>query len=207
MLQVLGRINSINVRKVLWTCHEVGLAYEHQPWGTGELRLDSAEFRRLNPNALVPVIRDGDYVLWESNAICRYLAAKHGRRDLLPDAPSERGRIEQWMDWQSTELNSAYVYAFLGLVRNNPNHQDPAAIASSLSKWHHHMGLLEAQFQATGAFVAGAKFSVADIVIGLSVHRWYLTPTDRPELPAVADYYRRVTARAAFGAHGSVGVP
>jgi glutathione S-transferase len=207
MLQVLGRLASINVRKVLWTCHELDLPHELQQWGTGELKLDSTEFKALNPNGLVPVIRDGDFVLWESNTICRYLAAAARREDLLPDAAAPRAGVEQWMDWASTQLNNAYLYAFLGLVRRNPNNQDPRLIAASLANWNTQMALLEARLQATAAYVAGAHFTLADIVIGLAVHRWYHTPAERPDLAAVAEYYRRVSARPAFTAHGSVGQP
>ncbi len=99
MLQILGKATSINVRKVLWTCHELGVAYELEEWGSGHRPTDTPTFRALNPNAMVPVIRDGTFVLWESNAICRYLAAEHGRDDLLPSAPRERALVEQWMDW------------------------------------------------------------------------------------------------------------
>jgi glutathione S-transferase len=77
MLQIFGKSTSINVRKVLWLCQELGLPYELQQWGAGHLSAEAPEFRALNPNAMVPVIRDGSFVLWESNAICRYLA--HGR--------------------------------------------------------------------------------------------------------------------------------
>ena len=92
MLEVLGRSTSINVRKVLWTCAELGLPYQHTEWGAGELSLRDPAFLALNPNALVPVVRDGDFVLRESNTICRYLAAKAGRTDLLPAEPAARAR-------------------------------------------------------------------------------------------------------------------
>ena len=98
MLQILGRSSSINVRKVLWLCAEIGVPYQQQMWGTGFQSTQAPEFLALNPNALVPVIREGDFVLWESNTICRYLAGKHHRGDLLPEAPEARARVEQWMD-------------------------------------------------------------------------------------------------------------
>jgi glutathione S-transferase len=107
MLTVLGRAASINVRKVLWTCSELGLEPGREEWGAGELSLQSPRFLALNPNALVPVLLDGDLVLFESNTICRYLAARQGRHDLLPAEAAARARVEQWMDWQATELNNA----------------------------------------------------------------------------------------------------
>src|ERR1044072_6604253 len=91
-LRVLGRTASINVRKVLWTCGELDLHCEH-------VESDPRQLAK-NPNRLVPVIQDGEFVRWESNAICRYLANKHSRNNLLPGEPEARGLVEQWMDWQ-----------------------------------------------------------------------------------------------------------
>jgi glutathione S-transferase len=206
-LQVLGRPNSINVRKVLWLCAELDIPFEHQPWGYGELALQSPEFLALNPNALVPVIRHGSLVLWESNTICRYLAAQHQRHDLLPLNPRERAGVEQWMDWQATELNNAWRYAFLALVRKSPAHNDSAATAASEKNWHRHMAILEAQLAQTQAYVAGANFTLADIVLGLSVNRWLMTPMQRPALPAVAAYVERLAERPAYALHSGAAWP
>src|SRR5690348_9298629 len=113
-LRILGKTSSINVRKVLWTCAELDLPFEH-------VESDPALLAQ-NPNRLVPVIRDGDFVLWESNAICRYLARKHPRNPLLPGADTARALTEQWMDWQATALNPAWRYCFYALVRKNPEY-------------------------------------------------------------------------------------
>ncbi len=207
MLQILGKSTSINVRKVLWLCQELGLRYELQQWGSGHRTTDAPEFRSLNPNGLVPVIRDGDFVLWESNSICRYLAATAGREDLLPGHPQERAIVEQWMDWQATELNNSWRYAFMSLVRRSPDHVDRNAVAASVRSWNRHMTILGERLQATGSYVAGPRFTLADIVLGLSTNRWLMTPMDRPELPAVAAYYARLSQRPAFMAHGRNGVP
>ena len=208
MLKILGRSNSINVRKVLWLCAELDLAHEHEEWGREPLSLAAPEFRALNPNGLVPVVLDDGFVLWESNAICRYLAARHGRADLLPVELRERARVEQWMDWQTTELNNAWCYAFLGLVRMSPRHTDAAAIAASLVAWNRHMAMLEAQLAKTGAYVAGTTFTLADIVIGLATHRWRSTPmADRPNLPAVLTYEARLFERPGYRLHVRNGTP
>jgi glutathione S-transferase len=207
MLQILGKSTSINVRKVLWLCQELELPYELQQWGSGHRSTDTPEFRALNPNAMVPVINDGGFVLWESNAICRYLASAHESVDLLPGNPRERARVEQWMDWQASELNNSWRYAFMSLVRHSTAHADPAAIAAGVSSWNRHMTILDEQLQTTRAFATGARFTLADIVLGLSTHRWFMTPMQRPALPAVADYYERLSERPAFLAHGRNGVP
>jgi glutathione S-transferase len=206
-LQVLGRKSSINVRKVLWVCDELGLAYERSDWGQGFAPTQSPAFLALNPNALVPVIVDAGFVLWESNSICRYLAAKQGRSDLLPTDAAGRARVEQWMDWQAGELNNAWRYAFMALVRQSPAHTDATAIEASRDGWHRHMQILDAQLATTGAYVAGPHFTLADVVLGLSVHRWLMTPIARPELPAVVTYVERLRQRAGFTRYASKETP
>jgi glutathione S-transferase len=207
MLQILGKSTSINVRKVLWLCEELGLPYELQQWGSGHRSTEVPEFVALNPNAMVPVIQDGEFVLWESNTICRYLAASRPATGLLPAGPRDRALVEQWMYWQATELNNSWRYAFSALVRRSAADTDPAAIASGLSGWNRHMRILDEQLGKTGAFAVGPRFTVADIVLGLSTHRWYMTPMERPSLPAVQEYYDRLSERPAFLVHGRNGVP
>jgi glutathione S-transferase len=207
MLEVLGRFGSINVRKVLWTCDELALDYRHDEWGSGDLSLQDPSFLQLNPNALVPVIRDGDFVLWESNAICRYLAATAGRTDLLPDRPGPRGLVEQWMDWQATELNNAWRYAFMALVRKSPAHTEANAIKASVHNWNRLMEILNGALERSGAYIAGGDFTLADIVLGLSTHRWFMTPIERPVLASVAAYYERLSQRAASRVHGRNDLP
>lgn len=207
MLRILGKPTSINVRKVLWLCEELALPHVLEPWGAGLRDTDTPEFRALNPNALVPVAIDGEAVLWESNTICRYLAGKAGRVDLLPCEPLARARVEQWMDWQAGDFNNAWRYAFMHLVRKSPAHQDPAALAAGTASWNRHVAMLDEQLARTGAFVAGPAFTLADIVIGLSVNRWFETPLERPALAHVQAYYDRLSERAPYRLHGRNGMP
>lgn len=207
MLKILGKPASINVRKVLWLCDELALPCELETWGAGYRDTHAPEFLALNPNAMVPVIVDGDAVLWESNTICRYLAGKHGRDDLLPREPLARARVEQWMDWQVSDLNNAWRYAFMGLVRRSEAHQDQAALEASAAAWNRHMLILEQQLGRAGDFVTGGTFTLADIVLGLSVNRWFMTPIARPELPHVQAYYDRLATRPGFRRHGRNGTP
>ncbi len=207
MLTILGKSSSINVRKVLWLCEELGLPYTQEQYGAGFQATDTAAFKALNPNAMVPVIIDDGFVLWESNTICRYLAGRAQRDDLLPAAPQDRARVEQWMDWQATELNNAWRHAFMALVRHSPAHQDAAAVAASAAAWNRHMQMVEAQLERTGAFMAGEAFTLADIVIGLSTNRWLMTPIDRPALPAVQAYCERLAQRPGYQRHGGNGIP
>lgn len=207
MLRVLGKASSINVRKVLWTCAELGREHQREDWGSGFRSTSEPEFLALNPNALVPVIVDGGVVLWESNTICRYLAASASRHDLLPATPAERARVEQWMDWQATELNTAWRYAFMGLVRQSPAYADASAIAASAREWNRLMALLDRQLSTTGGYAVGAQLTLADIGLGLSTHRWLMTPIERPALAAVEAYYARLSERAGFMLHVCNGVP
>ncbi|UPW17097.1 glutathione S-transferase [Agarivorans sp. TSD2052] len=207
MLKVLGKSTSINVRKVLWTCSELALNYELEEWGNQNGELLKAEFLALNPNALVPVITDEDFVLWESNSICRYLASSMERWDLLPRSPKPKAHVEQWMDWQATELNNSWRYAFMALVRKNPSYSEDPAIDTSVRNWNQNMMLLERQLERSGDFILGSEFSLADIGIGLSTHRWLSTPMERPELPTVQAYYQRLSQRKGFVEHGCNGVP
>ena len=208
-LKILGKASSINVRKVLWTCEELGLSYEREDWGSGFASTHSPEFLRLNPNAQVPVIIDENGVLWESNTICRYLTGKHHHHhaDLLPTEPAARARVEQWMDWQATELNPSWRYAFMSLVRKDPEFQDPHRLEVGVRNWNQKMAILEHQLAVTKAYVAGAKFTLADIVVGLSVNRWLMTPIERPDYPAVDEYFQRLAQRPGFMKHGCNGLP
>lgn len=206
MLELFGRANSINVRKVLWLADELGLALVHH--GGDGTPLDRGTLLALNPNGLVPVIRDDGRVLWESNTICRYLAAREGRDDLLPIEPMARAQVEQWMDWQATELNDAWRYAFLARVRGRPAQPDPQALAASEQAWNRCMAILAGQLQHSGGpYLLGTTFTVADIVLGLSVHRWFATPIARAVLPTVDAYYARLKTRPAFLRHGANGLP
>lgn len=207
MLRILGKATSINVRKVLWTCAEIDLPFDREDWGTGFKPTDTPEFLAMNPNAMVPVIQDGDFTLWESNTIIRYLVTRYGKASLYPTEARARARIDQWIDWQASDLNRSWSYTFMSLVRQSPSHQNPHALAAGRTDWCRHMQILERQLASTGAYVAGNTFSLADIPIGLSVNRWFETPLDHPHLPAVNAYYERLSERPGFRLHGRNGTP
>jgi len=203
MLTILGRTSSINVRKVLWTCDELALDYQQEMWGHGFRETHQPEFLALNPNAQVPVLREGEFVLWESNAICRYLAASQPETTLYPQAVRARAEIDRWMDWQLGDLNSAWRYLFNARMRNTPAVPDPALLAEGEAGWNRHLTLLANQLERTGAYVTGDTFTLADIVLGLSVHRWLMTPMSRPALPAIDRYYDRLRERPAFARYAT----
>ncbi|AHF67649.1 MULTISPECIES: glutathione S-transferase family protein [Pseudomonas] len=207
MLRILGKASSINVRKVLWACAETDRSFEREDWGSGFRATDTPEFMALNPNAMVPVILEDDFVLWESNTIIRYLASVHPDEGFYPSQPRARARIDQWIDWQATDLNKSWTYAFMSLVRRSAEFQDRDALKASSSSWARHMQILDRQLELTGAYVAGESFTLADIPVGLSVNRWFETPLDHPEFPAVAAYYERLSERPGYLLYGRNGTP
>ena len=207
-LRVLGRVTSINVRKVLWALSEIGLAYEREDWGLPIRDPNVPEYLALNPNGQVPVIVDGDFVLWESNAILLYLAELYGQETLWIAAPHMRARVYQWLGWQATELNPSWGYAVNALIRHTPGYDDTTKIADSIAKWGVKMQLLEAHLAQGEGFVAGPTFTLADIAMGLSVHRWFLTPFDKTiTLPAGTEYYGRLKQRKASQDWMGAGTP
>lgn len=197
MLRVLGRTTSINVRKVLWTADELGLSCEREDWGLPLRDPNVPELLALNPNAQVPVIIDDGFVLYESNAIMRYLCERGGGGELLPAELRQRSLVEQWLSWQATELNPTWGYAVQALLRGTPGYDDASRIAHSIERWSAKMAILEAQLGQTGAYAAGGAFSLADIALGLSVHRWMALPAKKPELPDVGRYHEMLKGRAA----------
>ena len=207
MLRILGKASSINVRKVLWTCAELQIPFEREDWGSGFKPTDTPEFLALNPCAMVPVIQDGDFTLWESNSIIRYLVARYDGTHLYPTDAQGRARVDQWIDWQASELNRSWSYAFVSLVRKSPGHQDRAALANGIEQWSNTMKILDRQLEKTGAYISGEQFSLADIPIGLSVNRWFETPLNHPDFPAVSAYYERLTQRPGYRLHGRNGTP
>ena len=207
MLKIYGKAASINVRKVLWTCSELDLNFEREDWGSPFRSTDSDFFRALNPVGLVPVIDDAGTIIWESNAIIRYLAASRVRTDLLSADPRDRARVETWMDFQASDFNNSWRVAFGGLVRNNPIYRDPAAIAKSVAAFSSMVGIVDGQLANTGAYICGANFTLADIAIGLSIHRWRALPTDKPRFHHVDAYYERLCERSGFQEYGRDGGP
>lgn len=206
-MKLLGHQNSINVRKVLWLCSELGLSPECEDWGGSTRKTSDLEFLKVNSKGLVPVLIDDDLVLTESNTICRYLAMREGRSDLLPEIPRHRAMVEAWMDWQATDLNTAWRYAFMGLVRQHPDFCNRNSQSQSIKDWNAAMCFLDAHLRQSGEFVCGHSFTLADIVLALSTNRWKLTPMDRPVLRAVDAWMERLSERPGFKAHCMNGIP
>ena len=207
MLRVYGYAASINVRKVLWMCEELGLPFERDDWAGGFRSTSEPTFRALNPVGMVPVIDDAGAIVWESNVILRYLASSRGRNDLLPAHPAQRAHIEQWMDWQASDFNNSWRIPFQALVRKNPQMQDPIAIQQAAKIFASMVAVVDEQLSRTGAYIAGTRFTLADIPMGLSLHRWRSTPIAKPDYRNVDRYYEQLLDRPGFRRYGRDGGP
>jgi glutathione S-transferase len=208
MLQIYGRANSINVRKVLWMCDEVGEPFTREDWGRGYRPTSEDEFRRVSQFGVVPVVVDDGFVLRESNTIVRYLASKHGRADLYPVDIKSRAIVEQWMDWAFTDAYVGIRPVFLGLqVKMAPFKDDPGAIQAGILEWTRQMERLDAHLGSSGPFVAGASFTVGDIPVGLIVNRWFSIAFEKRSLSHLSAYYDRLAERPAYRSHGRNGTP
>ncbi len=195
-LRIWGRITSINVKKVVWTAQEAGIKFERIDAGGAFGVVGTSEFKQLNPNGLIPVIDDDGFVLWESNAIVRYLAAKHAFGTLYPEPLQARADADRWMDWQQTTANRASRDAFLQLLRTPLEKRNAALIAQSVAATDALFGLLDAHL-AGRAFACGERFTMADIVLGVEAHRWYNLPVERSPRPHVERWYAQLCARPA----------
>lgn len=196
MLKLWGRLNSINVQKVVWCLGETGTPHERIDAGRQFGKLDTPAYGAMNPNRLVPVLEDDGLTLWESNAIVRYLAEKYASGSLWPTDRRMRAEADRAMDWQQTTLNAALSPAFLHMYRLPADKRDEAVIAASVAKTDEVMVLLEALLKGR-AYVAGDAFTMGDIAVGATVHRWLNMPIARSARPEVERYYRSLMQRPA----------
>jgi len=201
MLTVLGRRNSANVQKVLWLVAELELPHEHIPLGGAFGGLDTPEFRARNPHGKVPVIRDAGQDIWESHTILRYLAARYGRDTFWHEDPARRAQIEAWMDWSQSTLQPDFLGGvFWGFYRTPQAQRDQPAIQRSLAACARHFQLLD-RVLAERAFLAGDKLSLADIPVGALLFRYFTLDIERPSMPHVETWYRRLEDRPAYREH------
>ena len=199
MLRIWGRNNSINVQKVLWCCEELDIRYQRVDVGGSFGGNREPEYLRLNPNGLVPTISDDGFVLWESNAIVRYLAAKHGMGTLCPEDLAERADADRWMDWQMGTLWASFRPAFHGLVRTPPEKRDRASITTAISKTAENLAILDANL-AGRDYVTGPSLTMADIPLGVTAYRWFTLDIERPAMPNLEAWYERLRARGPYRA-------
>ncbi len=194
MLKIWGRISSVNVQKVVWCADELGLSYERIDAGGSFGITKSPEYLAMNPNSVVPTIDDGGFILYESNAIVRYLCAKHPQQGLWPADLQARADADRWMEWLSTMLVPAMRDAFWGLIRVAPEQRDTAAIEKSRASSEQLMAILDAHL-AKGRYLTPSGFTAADIVTGCAAHRWFNLPLKREPRPHVERWYAELKSR------------
>lgn len=205
MLKIWGRDNSINVQQVMWIAGELGLEVERIDVGGAFGGLDTPEYGRLNPNRRIPTLEDGDVVVWESNAIVRYLAARYGGGAWYPEDPAARAHADMWMDWTKTTAMGPMTVLFWGLVRTPQPERDANAIGKAAREACDCYARLDAWLEGRD-FVMGDALSMADVPAGALAWRFFELVTDailpdRPDLPNLAAWYARLGARPAYRRH------
>jgi len=194
MLKILGRLSSINVQKVVWCADELGLKYERTDVGGTFGGNKTPEYLALNPNGLVPTIDEDGFILYESNAIVRYLAGRYSKGTLWPDDPRARADVDRWMEWLSTSLVPAMRDAFWQLIRTPEDKRDRAALEKSRADSERLMGILDAHLGKRET-MTDSGFTTADIVVGCAAHRWLHLPLERTPRPNVERWYARLKSR------------
>ncbi|MGE3782203.1 MAG: glutathione S-transferase family protein [Alphaproteobacteria bacterium] len=205
MLKIWGRATSSNVQKVLWCCAELDLEFERVDVGGPFGGNRDPEYLAMNPNGLVPTVKDGDLVMWESNTICRYLAITRNGEHLYPRDPAARTHVERWMDWQLAVIGPPMGQLLFGLVRSTPETRDPAAIESARRRAATAWTIVDDEVK-NKPYLAGDHLSLAEIVLGTQIYRWFAFPIERPELPNLRAWYDRMHQRPGFKKHIETGI-
>jgi glutathione S-transferase len=200
MIKIWGRTDSSNVQKVLWCCGELGIEFERQDWGGKFGGNKDEDYLAMNPNGLVPTLKDGEFILWESNSIMRYLNLKYGQGRLMSTRPEEMANANRWMDWQLSTFNSAIVPLFWGLIRTPEEKRDAKAVQAALEKTSRAWEMVERQLAKT-AFLGGSEFSLGDIPLGVWAYRWFNLPIQRPNFTKIDNWYERLKQRKPYQTH------
>lgn len=199
MLKIWGRVNSVNVKKVLWCVGELELPFERIDAGMEHGVVGTLDYQAMNPNARVPTIDDGGFVLWESNAIVRYLSLKYGLGTLCPEDPAQRADSDRWMDWSSAHLAGTFREVFWGMVRTAPEKRDLAFIEKNRLATAKSLDIVD-RLLGKRAFVAGDRLTMGDIPLGCYVHLWMSMAIERPAQPNLVAWHKRLLERPAFNA-------
>lgn len=204
MLTIWGRASSVNVQKVLWAADELGLEYERIDVGGRFGGLSDETYRAMNPNGLIPTVKDSDgTVIWESNAVVRYLAARYGADEagngpLWPRDPAQRSLADRWMDWALTTIGEPMRVLFWGFVRD-PVHAKVDEMLRAEEQSGQLWTRLDLWLAERGTpYVAGETLSIGDIPVGAFVQRWLGFPIQRPKLPHLEAWHKRLTERPGY---------
>lgn len=197
MIEVYGRLNSLNVQKVLWCLGELEVPFERYDVGGLYGGNKEPDFLARNPMGLVPLISDDGFDLWESNTIVRYLAGRYGAGLLWPEDPEARALSDKWMDYQLGTFFPAFKDTVLGLIRTAPENRDPDKIAASVKETAGVLPILDAHLEKS-EYVAGDSLTMGDIALGPMLYRYLTLDIDRPPLPNLEAWHDRLTERPAY---------
>ena len=197
MITFYGRKSSDNVQKTLWMLLETGQSHEHIELGGQFGGLDDPDFLKLNPHGKVPVLVDGDLSVWESSAIIRYLAAAYCSGTIWPEDVRARAEMDKWMDWAQSKLYPESNRLFWRLIRTPEVDQNADKIAAGIELLTTYMGMLETQLEGK-RHLCGEALSLADIIAGATLYRYYEMPIERPALGNVERWYAALTQRPAY---------
>ena len=200
MLRLLGRKTSINVQKVMWLTEEMNVKVERVDIGGSFGGDKTPEYLAKNPNGFIPTLEDGDFTLWESQAICRYIAEKYGHAPWAPEDATGRALAGQWMDWYTTRMHPPMTEIFRALIRTEPEDRDMDAVNKAIEQAAGLWTLLDAQL-AKADYLTGDGPTMADIPAGCAVNRWYVMDVDRPSLPNLEAWHARLADRSAYQDH------
>ncbi|WP_434560038.1 glutathione S-transferase family protein [Pseudomonas sp. R1-6] len=198
MLKIWGRKNSSNVRKALWCAEELGLAYEAIDAGGAFGVVDTPQYRAKNPNGRVPMLEDEGFVLWESNTIVRYLAARHASGSAwYPDDVQARAKAEKWMDWTTSSFAAPFRTVFWGVLRTPSEQQDWVAIKAAIKECDDLLAMVD-QALAEQPYLGGEEIGMGDIPLGSFIYAWFEMPIERAALPNLQAWYARLRQRPAY---------
>jgi glutathione S-transferase len=197
MLKILGRNNSSNVQKVVWALEEMKVPYERTDAGGAFGIVTTPEYLAMNPNARVPTMDEDGFILWESNAIVRYLTAKHDKGGLCPSDPKAHADADRWMDWATTTVGPVITPIFWNLIRTAEPDRDMVAVAAAIKEMAGKMKIIDDAL-SDRPFLAGDNLTMGDIPVAISVYRWVSLVEDRPSLPNLEAWYAGLCQREPF---------
>ncbi len=205
MITVWGRATSSNVQMVMWAIGELGLDHERHDIGGAFGGNTTPQFKAMNPNGLVPVLRDGDGpFLWESAAIVRYLGAVYGDDQFWPRDAARRADLDKWAEWVKTTMGPAILTGlFTPVVRTSPAHRDATLIAAGEAAMKPLATMLDARLAVTN-YIGGDDICFADLIVGTLLYRYFTMEIDRADTPNLGAYYDRLTRRPAYARHAMV---
>ena len=185
----------------MWAVAELGLEHERIDWGGAFGGNDDPEYRAMNPNGLIPVMKDGDVILGESPVIVRYLGAKYGDENFWPSDPGKRARLDMWAEWVKTSVAPEMIYkVFWQLVRTGAADRKMSVVESGTNALKKMMTILDARL-SEGDYLGGDNLCFADIVAGHVLYRYMTMDFDKAPTPNVDAYYKRLADRPAYAEH------